>query len=82
MIKQLLFSVLALGQGNYHSPSIETIPAEDYYEQVISALPLLPQNYHPGAFDCAAIVAADDPSYQTTAAMGTELGWLEKSAHD
>jgi hypothetical protein len=82
MIKQLLFSVLALGQGNYHSPSIETIPAEDYYEQVISALPLLPQNYQPGAFDCAATVAADDPNYQTTAAMGTELGWLEKSAHD
>lgn len=81
MIKQLLLSVIALGQGDYPA-AIAPISAENYYQQVISALPIVPQNYQPGAFDCATTVAADNPNYLTSAAMGTSPGWLEKSAHD
>jgi len=81
MIKQLLLSVVALGH-DYYPAAIDSISAEDYYQQVISALPIVPQNYQPGPFDCATTVSADNADYQTTVAMGRAPGWLEKSAHD
>ncbi len=53
-----------------------------YYEQIMGAPPLQPANAEQRWQACAPSVAVTDERYASVAATGTDVGWVEQSAHD
>lgn len=53
-----------------------------YYETIMKAPPLLPEHAEPQWLDCAPPVSEKNEVYTSVGETGTELGWVERAAHD